>query len=288
MVVLSNSLRASARALPAGSRLFHVTSAAAIDAPPGRDSRLSQGNVSESKHQHPGDPHDQGARTGQRIARGQKESPSPYDAANPSTDKKTDRAGFSGNKEGVGFAEQVGSATSTGQKGEARPGAGEGKGGSEESTPPGLFASIKSKLGLGTSADEVKQNRSGGVGVTGTGALPFEKKPEQGRRAYHSSAVLSAESTVGQAPEASRQPQERTNADQNAHLRHKSGDAPDKGKGNAAPDPKLPSHKVRVICTFFVRNRACPDHAPGQQGQACGYFSTTSGILELVHPFCGR
>ncbi|TBU45182.1 hypothetical protein BD309DRAFT_890956 [Dichomitus squalens] len=247
MVVLYSSLRASARTLPTSlsSRLIHITSAAAIETPSGRDPRLSQGSVSKTKHEHPGDPHDQSARSGQRT-RGQTQSSSPYDAANPTSDKKTDRSGLSGNTEGVGFAEQVGSASATsfGQTGEARPGAGEGKGGREESTPPGLFATLKSKLGLSTSADEVKQNRGGGVGVTGTGALPFEKKPQEGRRPYHTSAALFTEPTVGQAPEASRQPKERTNGEQNAHLQHKYGDAPDNGKGNAAADPKLPSHQV--------------------------------------------
>ena len=59
--------------------------------------------------------------------------------------------------------------------------------------PPGLVASIKSKLGMSLSSEEVKQNRGGGVGVTGTGSFPFEKISAQGRRTYRTLAVRAAE-----------------------------------------------------------------------------------------------
>ncbi|KAI8989855.1 hypothetical protein BD414DRAFT_485351 [Trametes punicea] len=244
--MLHTSLRRATRTLPAYSRFLHATSVAAAQTPPGKDPRLSQGTVSQGGHQHPSDVHDQAARSGQRVAQGE-QSAGPYDAASRTGGQKTDRSGLSGNKEGVGFAEQVGSATGTGNKGEAAASSGEGKGGEEESTPPGFVASLKSKLGLGTTSEEVKQNRGGGVGVTGTGALPFEKKPGEGRRPFHTSAVRPADPTVGQAPEASRQPKERTNAEQNPHLQHKPADTanafPDQGKGNAGENPRLPSHQ---------------------------------------------
>ncbi|RPD81362.1 hypothetical protein L226DRAFT_549960 [Lentinus tigrinus ALCF2SS1-7] len=242
--MLASTLRAT-RALPASSRLIHASSLVAAAQAPGKDPRLSQGTSSKPGNRHPGDPHDQAARQGQGIGKGQHPS-TPYDAAAPERDMKTDRSGLSGNQEGVGFAEQVGSASPSGNKSEpGRPSPGEGKGGQEESIPPGLLASIKSKLGMNTSSEEVKQNRGGGVGVTGTGALPFEKKPEEGRRPYHTSAVRLSDPTRGQAPEASRQPKEHTHAEQNPHLKHKPDQAsPDKGKGNAAEDPKLPSHQM--------------------------------------------
>ncbi|OSC97976.1 hypothetical protein PYCCODRAFT_1480984 [Trametes coccinea BRFM310] len=245
--MLHTSLRRATCTLPSSSRLLHATALKAAQAPPGKDPRLSQGTASKpGEHQHPNDVHDQAARSGQKVAQGS-QSLGPYDAASRTGDQKTDRSGLSGNQEGVGFAEQVGSASGTGSKSQPSPSAGEGMGGQEESTPPGLFASIKSKIGLNTSSDEVKQNRGGGVGVTGTGALPFEKKPSEGRRPFHTSASRAADPTTGQAPEASRQPKERTHAEQNPHLRHKSADGakaqPDQGKGNAGENPTLPSHQ---------------------------------------------
>lgn len=243
--MLANSLRRATRTLPSSARLLHSTPTVFAQAAPGKDPQLSQGSVGQAGNSHPQDVHNQAARSGQQVASG-KQSSGPHDAASRTGGQQADRSGLSGNQEGVGFADQVGSASATGNKGSTGALAGEGKGGAEESTPPGLVASIKSKLGLGTTSGEVKQNRGGGVGVTGTGALPFEKKPGEGRKAYHTSAVRAAEPTVGQAPEASRQPKESTNADQNAHLKHKPAGSTkaDKGRGNAGENPTLPSHQV--------------------------------------------
>ncbi|KAI0638624.1 hypothetical protein C8Q77DRAFT_1048594 [Trametes polyzona] len=218
--MLSQSLYRATRTLPSSSRFLHATSVTSSQTPPGKDSRLSQGTVSQPRHKHPNDTHDQAARSGQEVRQGN-QSAGPYDAASRAGDQKTDRSGLSGNQEGVGFAEQVGSASGTGRKNDPSPSAGEGKGSKEESTPPGLFAALKSKLGMETTSDE----------------------PGEGRRPFHTSAACFADPTVGQAPEASRQPKERTNAEQNPHLKHKSADSSDKGKGNAAPKPTLPSHK---------------------------------------------
>ncbi|KAI0329623.1 hypothetical protein GY45DRAFT_1279411 [Cubamyces sp. BRFM 1775] len=268
--MLTYSLRRATRTLPTPSRLLHASAVNASKTPPGKDPRLSQGTVSQEGHRHPKDVHDQAARSGQDVAQG-KQSAGPYDAASRTGDQKTDRSGLSGNQEGVGFAEQVGSATGTGKKGHPSASEGEGMGGQEESTPPGFIASVKSKLGLGTSTGEAKQNRGGGVGVTGTGALPFEKKPEEGRRPFHTSARRDADPTVGQAPEASRQPKESTNADQNPHLKHKSAESakrsPDQGKGNAGENPTLPSHQFDKKHT--------PDQRRG--------FSTSARRLESKH-----
>lgn len=67
-------------------------------------------------------------------------------------------------------------------------------------------------------------------------------------RSLHTSSRAAA-TTKGQAPEASRRPEERTNLDQNPHLKHavssEGGNAGrDTGKGNAAPNPELPSKKL--------------------------------------------
>lgn len=67
------------------------------------------------------------------------------------------------------------------------------------------------------------------------------------KRTFHcSSRTLLATQTKGRAPPASRTPIEHTHLDQNPHLKHattsKEGDeGRDKGKGNAAPNPELPS-----------------------------------------------
>lgn len=168
---------------------------------------------------------------------------SPMDAASPETGKQASRGGLSGNKEGVGFADQVGSQTASGSnmsgKNLGKPESGEGFSGKENITPPSFADAVKNKLGLGTSAGEDKQNRGGGKGVTGTGTFP-------NARSMHTSAVrMLPARTQGQAPDASRRPKERTEGDQNAHLKHKKDNtAPDSGKGNAGKDPKLPSHQV--------------------------------------------
>jgi len=68
-------------------------------------------------------------------------------------------------------------------------------------------------------------------------------------KSLHTSSRAFAATTKGQAPEASRRPQERTNLDQNPHLKHAVSSAGgntgrDMGKGNAAPNPELPSKKL--------------------------------------------
>ncbi|OJT15481.1 hypothetical protein TRAPUB_7352 [Trametes pubescens] len=214
--MLSNSLRRATRTLPS-ARLFHASAITAAQTAPGKDPRQSQGTASQAGNRHSQDPHNQAARGGQRVASGEQSS-GPHDAASRTVNESADRSGLSGNQEGVGFADQVGSASSTANKGTA---SGEGKGREEEATPEGLAATIKSKLGLGSSSGGAKQTR------------PF-----------HTSVMRATASTVGQAPDASRVPKERTNGDQNPHLKHKSTQAsPDKGKGNAGENPTLPSHQ---------------------------------------------
>ncbi|KAL5487470.1 hypothetical protein ACEPAI_5578 [Sanghuangporus weigelae] len=68
-------------------------------------------------------------------------------------------------------------------------------------------------------------------------------------RALHTSRrVLLVTRTKGQAPNAARDPEEDTVLEQNPHLKHAKSsqvgqEGRDMGKGNAAPEPELPSHK---------------------------------------------
>ncbi|KAL1940048.1 hypothetical protein VTO73DRAFT_9383 [Trametes versicolor] len=241
--MLSNSLRRATRTLPSSTRLFHASSVTAAQTPPGKDPRLSQGTVSQAGNRHSQDTHDQAARGGQRVASGEQSS-GPHDAASRTGSQSADHSELSGNQEGVGFADQVGSASSTANK---SAGAGEGKGREEDAMPEGLAATIKSKLGLGSSSGGAKQTR-----------------------AFHTAAARAVASTISQAPEASREPKERTNADQNSHLKHKPASSaqasPDKGKGNAGENPTLPSHQF--------------DKKPSSASQQKRTFSTSARRLE--------
>lgn len=165
--------------------------------------------------------------------------------------RKPSRGNLSGNAEGVGFVDQVGSQSATADK--RTPDRQEGFNGEENITPPSFIDAVKNKLGMKTTPEEDKQNRGGGEGVTGTGKPRFDAK-----RTLWTSAVngmpAADRSTSGQAPDNSREPKERTNAEQNPHLKHRSSaSAPDdSGKGNAAAEPTLPSHKVCVVTS--IRN----------------------------------
>lgn len=187
-----------------------------------------------------GDPLDQAHRAGHAAS--DPRNASPVDAASPDKGKKAPHD-LRGNREGLGFAEQVGSASTSAHHDQHRAAAAEGHTGAERVTPPSLKDAVKKALGMETSAGEDKQNRGGGVGVTGTGQLPG------GRRSFHSAPVRRADPTRGQAPEASRQRKDSTHGEQNEHLKHKpSAATPDSGKGNAAEEPTLPSQHVCTAC----------------------------------------
>ncbi|CAL1699903.1 unnamed protein product [Somion occarium] len=154
-----------------------------------------------------------------------------------------------GNPEGVGFVDQVGSQSSTANRTKdsdvrgGRPNEHERVGGQENITPPSFVDAVKNKLGMKTTSGEDKQNRGGGEGVTGTGKPRFDTAKRTLWTSAVNRAAASDRTTQGQAPDKSREPKERTNAEQNPHLTHKSSSAKDSGKGNAAEEPTLPSHK---------------------------------------------
>lgn len=194
-----------------------------------------------------GDPFDQSHQSGHAARNPQKSSP--VDAANPESGKQASRSGLSGNQEGVGFADQVGSQSASGSEtsgsGVGKPENAEGMSGQENITPPSFADAVKNKLGFKTTVGEDKQNRGGGKGVTGTGRPAFDSA----KRTMHTSAMWSMPAkTKGQAPAESRQPKDKTHSDQNAHLKHKeSPSSPDRGRGNAAKSPKLPSQQVSEV-----------------------------------------
>jgi hypothetical protein len=232
-----NVIRVSAGAARARvhSRLLHSSRPAASkavdpDGTAGHDPQISQGHAalgSGNDNKSPQDVYSQHAQAGKDAS----SSSNPLDAASDNRRETSHREkGNSGNPEAIGFQEQIGGASAEGSGGEV--------GGREEAQAPGVFSSIKQKLGMSTDAGDIKQNQHGGRGVTGTGTA----------RKMHTSASVSAPAptaTHGQAPEASRQPKEETHGDQNAHLHHKgAAGEPDKGKGNAGENPTLPSHRV--------------------------------------------
>ncbi|KAI0077297.1 hypothetical protein K474DRAFT_1661924 [Panus rudis PR-1116 ss-1] len=162
-------------------------------------------------------------------------------AANSNSQQKAPHDGLSGNPEGVGFRDQVGSQSFSATRSSLSE-RHESVGGQENITPPSFVDAVKNKLGLKTTPGEDKQNRGGGEGVTGTGKPRFDS----GKRTFMTSAVArfpADRTTEGTAPESSRMPKDSTIGDQNAHLKHKEGNERDHGKGNAASNPTLPSHK---------------------------------------------
>ncbi|KAF7976117.1 hypothetical protein HWV62_7555 [Athelia sp. TMB] len=203
----------------------------------GKDPQLSQGHATSPSQSAQHDPHSQSARAGLESSTSPEEYQGGMDAAAPGGAQKA--RGGRGNPEGVGLAEQVGSA-SGGKGGEMS--------GEEEAASPGLFGAVKQALGLGASAGEVKQNRGGGGGVAGTGTAPVHK------RSLHTSAAARFQSSLPSlagggtaAEDAMRAPKDDTLADQNDHLQHKEDGEADGGAGNAAEDPVLPSRRKEGV-----------------------------------------
>lgn len=183
-------------------------------------------------------------REASKSAKAHPSTATPYDAATSETipGKKANRDGYSGNPEGIGMADQVGSQSASADK-FLNPNSYEGMTGEERITPPSAADALKKKLGFKTTVGEDKQNRGGGEGVTGTGRPRFDS----GKRLFSSMRPLMVDRTTkGQAPHQSRQPKERTNGEQNPHLKHSLPGSPGgkSGKGNASQNPTLPSHQV--------------------------------------------
>ncbi|TCD60281.1 hypothetical protein EIP91_010433 [Steccherinum ochraceum] len=206
-------------------------------------SRLCRLNpsITRTYASHPQYPNDQESDNAQHVQENPHDT-TPSDAASShaASQHKAPHGDLSGNPEGVGFVEQVGSHSASAQKGSSSWGQ-EGFSGQENITPPSFVDAIKNKIGLKTTAGEDKQNRGGGEGVTGSGKPMFDT----GKRLLWTSAVLQKDNTKGQAPKESRQPKDKTNADQNDHLQHRSSASKGgkQGKGNAAENPTLPSHQ---------------------------------------------
>jgi hypothetical protein len=213
----------------AARRLVHTTAVRAAAAP-GKDTRLSQGNdgIASDTNESPGDVQDQAAQGGQTA---HASSSSPMDAAsahrtgNQANVAPGDRGS---NPEAIGLQDQIGGQGAQGRGGEI--------GGQQEAQAPGVLASVKQALGFKTSAGDVKQNQHGGRGVTGTGTT----------RKFHTSARVSVGAGGVRADPDGAREEANTPAggDQSAHLKHKSANEPDSGKGNAASTPTLPSERA--------------------------------------------
>ncbi|KAF9651189.1 hypothetical protein BDM02DRAFT_3110888 [Thelephora ganbajun] len=128
-------------------------------------SNLSQGHAAldrgTPRHQHPQD--ERAKYVGSGMSHADK---SRLDASNrTSGGKRASCEGAVGNKEGVGFQDQVGGAAGDRKNPEG------GQGGEEEAQSPNIIGAVKQILGVKTKLGEVKQNSGGGRGVTGTGTF---------------------------------------------------------------------------------------------------------------------
>ncbi|KDQ63927.1 hypothetical protein JAAARDRAFT_27593 [Jaapia argillacea MUCL 33604] len=215
------------------ARLLHTSPTLfASNTSGGQDASISQGHTTSPSNKSPRDPQSQSASSGINQRASSSDSYS-LDASSSEPSQHQKHTPKGGNPEGVGFTDQVGSQSAS------SPGSGtvgeHGKKGEEEASAPGFVASVKQALGVGTSAGEVKQNRCGGEGVTGTGTGPRQA----GNRKFHTSAFVSEAGNgagAGGVPDAARQPKEPTYGEQNEHLRHKK---------NAGEEPELPSRRSK-------------------------------------------
>ncbi|EIN06934.1 hypothetical protein PUNSTDRAFT_53382 [Punctularia strigosozonata HHB-11173 SS5] len=189
----------------------------------GHDPSLSQGHASLGGNESPQDVLSKNTKSGKDAAH---TSGNPVDAASSHRQSQAHREDVGANKEGVGFAEQVGGASAEGS--------GASHKGGEEASAPGLWSNFKQNLGLGTGPGYLKQNQDGGRGVTGSGTS----------RKFSTSACTSKDARSSPASSGSASIKDNTAGDQNDHLKHKSMDGEDEGKGNAAPQPTLPSHRT--------------------------------------------
>jgi hypothetical protein len=233
----STSVRALRAAIPSGRRLLHSTVTRSGSSPAGQDPQLSQGNVNRSdQNRSPQDVQSQAAESGFKAKQNRSS-----DAAIGSV-KGASRSG-SGNPEGVGMKDQVGSA-STSDRGDATG----TKVGEEAASAPGYIGKAKQALGIEKDRDVKRDDR----------------------RAYHTSAVLRA--GVRRAdPATSRVPHDDTVGTQNEHLRYKKGDKPDTGKGNAGAEPALPSQKTPQVRSNAPRR---PPKGPTSSSRAAFHTST--------------
>lgn len=195
---------------------YHLFRTSVIRAQQGKYPQLLQENVAKLYHSHL-----YGSRH-QAVGAAQTTS---YDAAT----SRGEHGDVSGNPEGAGFAEQVGSQSFSTKKGERGQHRFTGK--QEDTISLGKFSMIKKNLGLGTTTR-----------VMGIGSF----RPEEYWLLHTSIIVHVADPVESQAPQGNRQPEDSMYGDQSAHLRHKSyAKKAGAGKGNAAASLKRPSYQVR-------------------------------------------
>ncbi|TFY66552.1 hypothetical protein EVG20_g4526 [Dentipellis fragilis] len=190
------------------TRQLHCTPASLtrVEKKPGADPSYYQGHAVSPEHQAKESMLAEHVRSGLE-AQYSGHVGGPMDAAAPQTMKKAPRdRGESGNQEGVGFVEQVGGQSAFAQRMQSRSegdiGEGEGMGPVEDPTPPSIFPGLKKLAGASLSAEDVKQNRGGGGGVTGTGTFNSKStsKPGVGGKRQMSTLNTSSEGRNKEVP----------------------------------------------------------------------------------------
>ncbi|THH19928.1 hypothetical protein EW146_g1353 [Bondarzewia mesenterica] len=191
------------RPRPTTVRLLRTTRAAfypaAEESERGKDQSISQGHSLSSSNRQNKSVGAEYAHAGFAAAKDPSNINLNDTASSTSMQKPPRDAGESGNPEGIGFAEQVGSQSALAYKllggGHAPstvgPGSESGAGAehweceevskseSEEAVAPGLFSAFKQSVSLKTSAGDVKQNAGAGGGVTGTGTFTSKESSDR-------------------------------------------------------------------------------------------------------------
>lgn len=186
---------------------------------------------------------------------------------------KSSRRNLSGNPEGIGFAEQVGSQSATADRLQDSQAAvtHEGVAGEECITQSSLIDDMKNKLEMGVPIGGDQHNWGGGEG----GKPRFDTA----KRTLWTSAVkgksAADHSTLGQVSDSNRKAKERVGAEQNLRTKHRfSAVTSDESKeGNIVADSVPP--KVRIAIHLF--RCASPDHRDVLLAQR-------SGVTEVTDP----
>ncbi|KAK4683824.1 hypothetical protein P7C73_g6392, partial [Tremellales sp. Uapishka_1] len=198
--------------------------------------RMTQGHTTDKSHNL--DAQSTASNRGQDLHEGEKKT-SGFDAADQTKGKKSDAAKAEADKGQEGsFNDQ--SAQNQGVQGSM--------GGKEDASRGSFTDSIKQTLGF----DGLK-------------------KMHKDKKNFHSSAREWKDKATGGDPlKAARQPKEKGLAgDQNEHLKHKDPKKADKGKGNAAENPSLPSKKKPAASkSLHTTAKASATKPPGGYSKA--------------------
>lgn len=110
---------------------------------------------------------------------------------------------------------------------------------------------------------------------------------EQGKKNFSTSSRNLADPPPRADADGSRQPaQTNLQGEQNEHLKHKSADEADKGKGNASPEPHLPSHNAKPTGTrgFSTSAMRWATKPPGGYAKAIAPEPASAGYVSASPP----